>query len=723
MTRITTLAAIMLLPVLANAKIITLVTESKQYYYVDTDATPKVAKIVRPPSGYYSGSQVFPSAVRFVDDIYTVNEVGDWAFCKGENTGNDEIISVTLPNTITKIDIDAFYGCSNLTSVNIPEGVTEIGHGAFSQCFSLPSITLPEGLKQITYNLFNACSSLTTITIPSSVTDIGKTAFTNCTGLTSLTMNCNPTLGNDVFKGCSNLKEVTFNGETVPAIFSQWDLEKVTIGDKVRNIANRAFYKCTSLKTLALSNQVETIGKEAFYQCSQLETLTLPSQLTDLGEAAFANCSSLTDLTMSGNQATIGTQAFYNCYSLSNVTMTGHIKYMDRLAFGNCTLETLNITDMAAWCSIDYFDVWSGPIAYVSHFFYNGQEVVSDLVIPEGVTSLGLGAFAGRLELVSVSLPSTLTSIGNYAFYTCPKLASVTLPDGVTSIGDNAFGECSALSTITLSQKLKSIGYRAFYNCKKLKTLNVPPTLADIGYNAFQGCSGLEIVNITDIAAWCSINFGNDEESVSYSNPQSYSHCLYKDGKMISELTIPEGVTEIKSRAFASNYGLESVTIPSTVTKIDDYAFGYCKAIAEMICRAKDVPTVTSKTFYDGSQTSIRKATLYVPESSLEKYKNAAYWKTAKEILAMPDDMPTKCATPYVSYEKGKITFHCDTEGAEIVSFVDDANVRAHNTNRIQAEPTYIVRAYARMKGCENSEVMTAKFVWHNANPQITYIK
>ena len=89
----------------------------------------------------------------------------------------------------------------------------------------------------------------------------------------------------------------------------------------------------------------------------------------------------------------------------------------------------------------------------------------------------------------------------------------------------------------------------------------------------------------------------------------------------------------------------------------------------------------------------------------------------------MPDDMPTKCATPYVSYEKGKITFHCDTEGAEIVSFVDDANVRAHNTNRIQAEPTYIVRAYARMKGCENSEVMTAKFVWHNANPQITYIK
>ena len=295
MTRITTLAAIMLLPVLANAKIITLVTESKQYYYVDTDATPKVAKIVRPPSGYYSGSQVFPSAVRFVDDIYTVTEVGDWAFCKGENTGNDEIISVTLPNTITKIDIDAFYGCSNLTSVNIPEGVTEIGHGAFSQCFSLPSITLPEGLKQITYNLFNACSSLTTITIPSSVTDIGKTAFTNCTGLTSLTMNCNPTLGNDVFKGCSNLKEVTFNGETVPAIFSQWDLEKVTIGDKVRNIANRAFYKCTSLKTLALSNQVETIGKEAFYQCSQLETLTLPSQLTDLGEAAFANCSSLTD--------------------------------------------------------------------------------------------------------------------------------------------------------------------------------------------------------------------------------------------------------------------------------------------------------------------------------------------------------------------------------------------------------------------------------------------
>ena len=147
----------------------------------------------------------------------------------------------------------------------------------------------------------------------------------------------------------------------------------------------------------------------------------------------------------------------------------------------------------------------------------------------------------------------SVTSIGDEAFYECYKLASVTIPNSVTTIGDSAFDGCKNLTSVTIPNSVTSIGSLAFY-----------------------GCSGLKSVYISDLSAWCKIEFGGWS-----ANPLYYAH-LYLNGKLVTDLTIPDGVTEIKDYAFYGNSNLTSVTIPNSVTSIGDYAFSDCTGLTSV---------------------------------------------------------------------------------------------------------------------------------------------
>ncbi len=183
----------------------------------------------------------------------------------------------------------------------------------------------------------------------------------------------------------------------------------------------------------------------------------------------------------------------------------------------------------------------------------NGEEV-KDLVIPNSVTSIGGQAFYGFSGLTSVTIGNSVTSIGGQAFYDCSGLTSVTIGNSVTSIGDKAFGFCSGLTSVTIGNGVTSIGTDAFYEC-----------------------SGLTSVNISDIAAWCNIDFAGSE-----SNPLSYAHHLYLNGEEVKDLVIPNSVTSIGNYAFRGCSGLTSVTIPNSVTSIGSYAFSYCSGLTSV---------------------------------------------------------------------------------------------------------------------------------------------
>ena len=138
-----------------------------------------------------------PSTVEYNGKTFTVVKIGQYAF------SFSHIISVTIPNSVTSIEDNAFWDCSTLKYITIPNSVTSIGDQAFSECSSLTSATLSNGLQSIVDRVFNECSSLESITIPNSVTSIGYRAFYECSSLKTVTIpNSVTSIGQQAFNGC-----------------------------------------------------------------------------------------------------------------------------------------------------------------------------------------------------------------------------------------------------------------------------------------------------------------------------------------------------------------------------------------------------------------------------------------------------------------------------------------------------------------------------------------
>ncbi len=175
---------------------------------------------------------------------------------------------------------------------------------------------------------------------------------------------------------------------------------------------------------------------------------------------------------------------------------------------------------------------------------------ITSIVINEGVTSIGAGAFWGCNALTSVSIPGSVQRIGFAAFADDRALGSVTIPSGV--VGEAAFIRCSGLQTVTFG-----------------------PGVTAVGISAFESCTGLHGVYISDVAAWCRIYFGGNKAS-----PLEYAHNLYLNGQLVTNLTIPAGVTKVGDYAFEHCYSITSLTISEGCTAIGEYAFNNCSNLA-----------------------------------------------------------------------------------------------------------------------------------------------
>ncbi len=358
-----------------------------------------------------------------------------------------------------------------------------------------------------------------------------------------------------------------------------------------------------------------------------------------------------------------------------------------------------------------------------NYAFYNFAGLTS-ITIPDSVTSIGSSAFSGCSGLTNVKIPDSVTSIGNSAFSGCSKLTSVTLPDSVTSISSSAFSGCTGLTSVTLPGGITSISDSTFYGCSGLTNITLPDSITSIGDSAFSGCSGLTNVKIPN--------------SVTSIGSSAFSGCTGLTG-----VTIPDSVTSISSSAFFGCSGLTSVTLPNSITSIGNSAFFGCTGLTG-ITIPDSVTSIGSSAFQDctgltsitipDSVTSISSRAFYDCKTIYYNAKNAitdssAFYSAEKIIVGdtvqtIPNDFARDCdniksITIASSVVKiGNDAFnHCDN--LESVTFMGDNRIEMGsnifeycNKLKIQCKDNSFIAAYAEMNN------LTYSIIDDDGNPE-----
>lgn len=325
----------------------------------------------------------------------------------------------------------------------------------------------------------------------------------------------------------------------------------------------------------------------------------------EIGNDMFSD-SYLRDIILPNNVTKIGYNAFQDCDDLEEITIPNSVTEIKMYAFAGCNnLKRVNIKDLYAWCNIDLFET-ANPLCCDGNLYLNG-ELVTDLIIPNGITKIKDSAFYGCSSITKATIPNYVTEIEAAAFRYCGNLTNVIIYNGVTNIGISAFEGCENLTEITL-----------------------PSSIVEIGSYAFWYCNNLTAIKISDITAWCNINFKDAS-----ANPLCYNDgSLYLKDQLINELTIPNEITLIKDYTFYHCSSLTKVSMPETVTKIGVDTFNGCINLKEI-----DIPN-SVKEIGVGAFTDCENLTNLTIGSGIVKIDSKSFKNTPLKNLYIHANTP-----------------------------------------------------------------------------------
>ena len=402
----------------------------------------------------------------------TLTITGSGAMDSGNFLWRDHSIrSLSLPEGLTVIDRDAFYGHSELQGeLVIPSTVTEIQDFAFYGCSGLTgALVLPDGITKISDYSFRGCEGLTSVVIPEGVSYIGEEAFDNCIGFSGgLSLPSTLTgIARSAFYGCKNLTgdlvipdSVTYIGSYA---FSCTGFDgTLTLSKNLTEISDNVFNWGPKFKgDLVIPDGVETIGDNAFNGCGFGGRLDLPSSLREIGMQAFSHCEGLTGDLKIGKDVRLNGHDIFSSTGFTSVELDDSLKFIPDGTFSNCA------------------------------------SISGELHLPVSLVSIGGNAFTGCKGISGVLvIPDGVVSIGYSAFYGCSGISSVRFGDELLNIHSFAFADSGICDALMLPDSLVYLGEYAFYNCG-ISSVSFGSGIHSVAQNAFIGCSGLEYASFS----------------------------------------------------------------------------------------------------------------------------------------------------------------------------------------------------------------------------------
>ncbi len=458
-----------------------------------------------------SGNLVIPSHVLYNGNEYTVTEIGYCAFNKCT-----ELTSVTIPESVTLIGNWAFGSCPNLKNVIISNSETSIADIAFEiSVFSdngktllfAPvkyddSYTITDGVETIKSNAFHKVN-FKSLSIPASVKYIEADTFAEvniervnfedwqhwCETVTLENLEANPYRYGAPYAGGVKMTSYELKeGMTEIKDYVNYGLQfkdEIELPTTLKRVGAYAFYNNKELYHVFLNDSLEEIGEHAFDGCELLENQELPSTLNKIEDCAYKGCSSLTEVVLPENLSSLGANAFEECTALEKAVVVANIDYIPDYAFNKCKALTKLYLPL--------------QLKSIGDYAFADCESMDEIKLPVSLETIGDYAFYdsnpwnGLGKITQLIIPDKVTSIGKHAFHD-QSIQNLTLGKGLTTIPESAF-EGVPLKSVSFSEGLQKIERNAFAAGRDcISSVILPSTVNEIEENAFENTSIQELV-------------------------------------------------------------------------------------------------------------------------------------------------------------------------------------------------------------------------------------
>ena len=627
----------MVLPIVASAEEVEI--DGINYRLFEGNNAEVISK-----SDGYKGDIVIPSTFIFESTEYNVIQIRTKAFYN-----NQELTSITFPNSITFIGTNAFQDCSNLSAVYISDltawcnikfegsvyGWTNplsYAHHLYLKGEEIKELIIPEGVAIINPWAFVGCSDFVSVTIPSSVTEIWDLSFYGCDNMKRINIRNLSAWCNIIFHQGNH-----FNQNSNPLgiaghlYLNDEEITDFVLPDDVNAIKDFVLFGCVGLKSVKIHSGVTTIGYKSFSSCTHLETIELPTSLTKIADDAFYNCKLLKSLDIPDGVTSIGAHSFSGCSSLTSLSVPNSVTVIGEGAFSGC-------------------------------------DGISSVTMSDNLLSINSYLFADCYNIKSIEFPDCVKSIGSGAFWGCSGLTSFKVPKNVTTIGEYAFRDCSNLESVDMSEveDIDRIWNYAFYNCSKLNSLSFPKSLTEIGNFSFAKCTSLTYIvfptNLEGIGEW------------------AFNGC-----SSITTIDIPNSVIAVGQAALANCTSLKKISIPNSIEYIPKGLFSGCSSIKEVYCYNEIVPSAAENAFIN---SNVGNATLYVPIVALENYKNRNPWNLFGNIQGIdPSGITQISKNGVIILSRGDVI---DVQGLD-----DGTIINIYNINGILVSSAFSKKGHA----------------------------